>query len=599
MRIFGWRTYIPFTYKMMIPYLLLVLIMNITIGYVSYFMLVKSRTEVVVTGIRAALEQTKNNVDYRMAEIQRMSDQLFGSVSFQRSLQKQGDRLSMYHNMLDEIMPQLAAPLKMSGSPVRLLLYAKNEDLGEIGGGSFSEPITDSKYFLLQFSALQNEEWFRSLEAANEDNLWLQVGSDRELNNISHFRKLVSYSDYKTVIGYIQFTVGINSLLGNVSAYSGDSGMQMYFFDRTSGQSLFGLDGNSLRPLSGDKTALLDLREDVGNTPYTIEIQVPYSYLNQDASRLQWIIGWICAACFVAMGAVGFAVAELSRSRMKRIVSQARAIQDGDLSRRIDVRGNDEFVIISLSFNVLASSIQTLIKDVYRQGMLKKQAELAALQAQINPHFLYNTLSTISSLSNLGKTNQVTEMVKRLSSFYRLTLNGGQVLIPLGKELEQVKAYLAIQKVKYDDAFQVYIEMEPTLKEMKVIKLIVQPFVENCFKHAWFGQTIAIRITAAAFEGKLEIKVIDTGIGMKKERLEQVRNSAAQSNAYGLKNVEERIKLKYGNEFGVTIHSIYGGGTTVRLLLPLRSENEEGGAEDRYEMSDAGGEKYGDYSAAR
>ncbi|MDG0795028.1 histidine kinase [Cohnella ginsengisoli] len=204
------------------------------------------------------------------------------------------------------------------------------------------------------------------------------------------------------------------------------------------------------------------------------------------------------------------------------------------------------------------------------------------LQAQISPHFLYNTLSTIGSLANLGEADKVTKMVQELSKFYRLTLNEGQVYISLEEEVEQVKAYLDIQRVKYADTFQVYVDIDPDILRVPIIKLVLQPFVENIFKHAWFGESIAIRITGRRLGGdRIELKVIDNGIGMRPDTLKRMRSSEARSGGYGLKNVEERIKMRYGSDFGIRIGSYYGAGTTVELILPMdnaeiREDKERG-----------------------
>ncbi|OAS14911.1 sensor histidine kinase [Paenibacillus oryzisoli] len=554
--------YMPFTYKMMIPYLLIVLITDAAIGYASYTMLVKSRTEVTQTGIRAALEQTRNNAEYRMAEIQRISDLLFGNLPFQRALTKHSDRRSMYLTVLDEVVPLLQAPLELFGSPIKLTLYPVNPDIGESVGSSDTSPITRSDYFIQSFTVLQEASWFQHLQEEGADNLWFQTNLDQEQGNVSLFRKLVLFTDYKTVIGYIKITINLNSLLDNLAKYP-EQGLGLRFYDVKTGHTLF----EQLAGERGDK--FLNLREAIAGTSFALEIRVPLDYLNKDAKRLQVTIGLICASSFLVMGMIGFIVATLSGRRMKRIVSFISVFQEGKFEQRISVNGNDEFELIARSFNRMATSIQQLIQDVYNQGVQKKQAELEALQAQINPHFLYNTLSTISSLSNLGKTREVTEMVKLLSRFYRLTLNEGQVLIPLHKELGQVEAYLDIQKVKYADAFQVYMEMDPEVKDVPIIKLLVQPFVENVFKHAWFGETIAIRITAKRVGEVLELKIIDNGIGMQPDTVDKLLRGGLRSNAYGLKNVNERIKLRYGAEYGVQIASIFGGGTTVQIILPF------------------------------
>ncbi|MNC34389.1 putative sensor-like histidine kinase [compost metagenome] len=166
-------------------------------------------------------------------------------------------------------------------------------------------------------------------------------------------------------------------------------------------------------------------------------------------------------------------------------------------------------------------------------------------------------------------------MVEGLSRFYRLTLNQGNVYIELEKELEQVGTYLEIQRVKYADAFTLYVDVDEEIMHMQVIKLVLQPFVENIFKHAWFGESIAIRLAGRRVGDSIELKVIDNGIGMRPDDIKKMMQGPNHSGGYGVKNVHERIKLRYGDAYGVTIASIYGAGTTVQLLLPAGFQNSE------------------------
>lgn len=163
-------------------------------------------------------------------------------------------------------------------------------------------------------------------------------------------------------------------------------------------------------------------------------------------------------------------------------------------------------------------------------------------------------------------------MIQRLSRFYRLTLNKGQVFIALEKELEQVQTYLDIQRVKYADAFTVHVDVEPDILDVQVIKLIFQPFVENIFKHAWFGDAITIRITGHRVGDRIELKVIDDGVGMSPGQVKTIMQGASHGGGYGVRNVDERIKLRYGKEYGVRIGSVRGAGTTVLIALPASGE---------------------------
>ena len=570
------KRYIPFTYKMMIPYLVLVLLTDVLIGYISYTMLIQSRTEMAETNIRTAINQTKNYVKYQMDEVRRMSDSLFMSIAFQDAIQNKGDPLEIILKTRDDIIPQMKGLSQLYGNKTRLVLYTVNDKLFEVTGDEMSNTINRRDYYILSSERIRNADWFKSLVSLNKDNLWLQIDTDSKLDNISHFRKLVSSSGDSTVIGYLRVTVRLDELLGNFDSFPIKEGISLRLIDDTSGTTLYKRGTADEHVNHG---SYLSVREEIPGTNYYIETLVPDSYLNKDASRMQRVIFTVCLISFLVMGCIGVVVARLSGKKIKRIVTLVQTFQEGNFHKRIGFSGNDEFVHIADSFNQMARSIQELIKNVYVQGIQKKQAELDVLQAQISPHFLYNTLSTIGSLANLGEVDKVTEMVKGLSKFYRLTLNGGNVYISLEKELEQVESYLEIQRVKYADSFKVYFDIEPEILHIPIIKLILQPFVENIFKHAWFGETLAIRITGKRLGDRIELKIIDNGIGMRPETLNKMLSNTTPSDSYGLKNVEERIKLRYGTDFGIHIGSYFGAGTTVQIILPVENAEmrEDGG----------------------
>ncbi|QJC51068.1 sensor histidine kinase [Paenibacillus albicereus] len=595
------KSFIPYTYKMMIPYLLLVLVTDALIGTISYRMLVESRTEIARTNIQAAMQQTRTNMRYQMEEIKRISDTLFGSVPFQRALQKHGDDLQAYLTMLDEIVPKLQEPLQLFGNPLRIELYTTNPDLYEIEGDDPSTPIERSDYYVLSAERLRGSAWPEQSGQWFGSSRWMQVESDAQHRQLSHLTRLISYSDYQTVIGYIRITARLDDLLGRFDAFPVEKGMTLRLLDQQTGRTLY--DKGEVN--EADAPGHLTLTEAVPGSGYVIQAVVSQRYLQEDARRLGLVIVGVCSVSFAVMALIGFMVARLSGRKMRKIVTLVQSFQDGSLEKRIRFSGKDEFVQIADAFNTMAEHVKELISSVFAQGQKRKQAELEALQAQINPHFLYNTLSTISSLANMGETRQVTEMVKGLSRFYRLSLNEGRVLIPLAQELEQVQTYLDIQQVKYADAFTVHLHAEPDIGELRVMKLILQPFVENVFKHAWYGESIAIRITARRLGADLELKVIDSGVGMNDETLEKLRSGTAglsgepvasapagtsaalgrsvTGGSYGIRNVDERIRLRYGERYGIEVGSVYGGGTTVRILLPAEGEWEDGIVRERKE----------------
>ncbi|MCM3174564.1 sensor histidine kinase [Paenibacillus sp. MER 99-2] len=564
------RKIIPYSYKMMITYLLLVLVTDAVIGYVSFMMLTNSRTEIAETNIRTSMAQTSNNLKYQLDEIQRISDTLFSSAPFQRALQKKGKPHEMYLTMIDEIIPKMQSPLQLFGNPIRIVLYTNNNDLNIIEGDDLTTPLKESDYYILSTLEIKDSTWAQqSLEG--DDNRWMQVESDRELSQISHVRRMISFDDYQNS-GILRITVGFADLLGNYVTYPEEDGISMRLVDGVTGAVMYQRGGTGAEAV--DLSSYLTLKQSVPGTDFIIETWVPHEYLQKDAQRLQKIILSVCTISFVVMMLIGFLVARLSGRKMRKIISLVHTFENGSFEKRLRFGGNDEFSQIAEAFNSMATNIQELISNVYAQGIRRKQAELDALQAQINPHFLYNTLSTINSLANLGETAQVTEMVQGLSKFYRLSLNQGNIVIPLEKELEQVETYMNIQRVKYVDAFTFSVDADPRILDVPVIKLILQPIVENVFKHAWYGDTITIRIEGRQRDDRIELSVIDNGVGMKPEQVQSMFNPAGQGCGYGLKNVNDRIKLRYGDKFGLEIGSVYGGGTTVRILLPAEPTSD-------------------------
>ncbi|AIQ46541.1 sensor with HAMP domain protein [Paenibacillus sp. FSL R7-0273] len=571
--------YMPFTYKMMIPYLLLVLMTDVFIGYISYSMLTDSRTEMAETNVRTGMEQARNNIRYQMDEIQRMSDNLFASQPFQRAIELKGTPFENYLTLIDDILPQLTAPLQLFGNKIRFMLYTPDNIYNVVPGDNLDEPIVDSDYYILPLEDITGQDWFKSLQDSKRDNIWLQIDTDQKLNNISHVRRLISFSDNKTMVGFIRITVPLEDLFGGFETFPVEEGITLRLVDRAAGTAIF---QRGTAGYDSGREEFLSLHEQIPGSDLFIETLVPQKYLTQDAGRLRMVILAACTLSFLVMTLIGFVVARISGRKMSRIVGLVRSFQEGNFQKRIRFSGNDEFVQIADSFNDMAANIQELINRVYVQEVSKKQAELEALQAQINPHFLYNTLSTIGSLANLGEIEKVTRMVEGLSHFYRLTLNQGNVYIELKKEMEQVETYLDIQRVKYADTFNLYVDVDEEIMHMQVIKLLLQPFVENVFKHAWFGKTISIRLTGRRVGDNIELKVIDNGVGMRPEDIRKMMDGQGQTGGYGVKNVNERIKLRYGDEYGVTIASIYGAGTTVQLLLPA-------GLTDRAEMEEQSG----------
>jgi two-component system sensor histidine kinase YesM len=255
------------------------------------------------------------------------------------------------------------------------------------------------------------------------------------------------------------------------------------------------------------------------------------------------------------------------RSLMKRV-------EDGDLSVRFSGLPSDEIGELGLGFNEMIERIQSLIDQVYVEQRSKREAEIRILQEQIKPHFLYNTLDTIQWMAQEHRVDDVVSMVGALSSLFRIGLNKGREFISLSDELEHVESYLCIQKMRYEEKFDYSIRCDPGLRSRQVMRLTLQPLVENAIYHGIKERRGhgTLLVEARADGGDLLITVSDDGVGMSEDTLAQLEESLEEGGSpiggYGIHNVHERIRLTFGKPYGLSFTSVFGEGTVVTVRHP-------------------------------
>lgn len=270
----------------------------------------------------------------------------------------------------------------------------------------------------------------------------------------------------------------------------------------------------------------------------------------------------------------------LSITRPIRKLSEVTdQVSKGDLSVRSDVKTGAEVSALSDSLNSMIDKINELLEQVTQEQVRLRKAEFELLQSQINPHFLYNTLDTIIWLAEAGQQKQVVSMVGSLSEFFRTSLNQGKDIVSIKEEVQHVRSYLEIQQVRYQDILNYEINIPNELDRYLIPKITIQPLVENALYHGIKNKRGLGHIT---INGRKEndyfvLEIKDNGIGMSEERLMQVRDgiqckTPMEKDIYGLYNVNERIRLNFGEEYGIRIKSTYMEGTIVNIILPYVEE---------------------------
>jgi two-component system sensor histidine kinase YesM len=290
-------------------------------------------------------------------------------------------------------------------------------------------------------------------------------------------------------------------------------------------------------------------------------------------------------------GAIGFSVFAawlISASiylPIKKLHDVTTTIAENDLRALVTSENANEITELGISFNIMIGRIRELLDSQAKEQENLQKAELKALQAQVNPHFLYNTLDTIIWMAETDKTDQVIEIVRALSSFFRIALSKGKDWISIRQEIEHVRSYLHIQKIRYRDILDYEINVDDNVLDGTILKLTLQPLTENALYHGIKnkrnGGTIWVRARKKDHNQVL-LEVQDNGIGCTPYKLAKIQERlddesyeiSHEDEGFGLANVNKRIKLYYGNQYGLSIESQYQEGTRVTVTIPLRENLE-------------------------
>lgn len=269
---------------------------------------------------------------------------------------------------------------------------------------------------------------------------------------------------------------------------------------------------------------------------------------------------------------------------IKALGRHMKIVQKGNFDIQLDLKNSEiEVVHLSETFNTMVKRIKELIEENEKEQEAKRNTELNALQAQINPHFLYNTLDSIMWMAEAGRNEEVISMVTALAKLLRISISKGHNIITVKEELEHAKSYLLIQKIRYKEKFDFYIHKKEEVMNLKTIKLILQPIIENAIYHGieYMVDLGRIDIHVEITDNKLLFIIEDNGLGMNSDTLAAIRRSLLdfnireKDNGVGLSNVDQRIKLRYGSEYGIKIYSEEEVGTVVKIWLPIIRGDEE------------------------
>jgi two-component system sensor histidine kinase YesM len=538
------------------------------------------------------LEQSRSFLNYKTSSIRKVVDIMVIHDTIQALVAKDTEvyRENIGNWLLDEyVFNQLIYNVQTNPDIQSLSLYMR--------GGMAAIQETDQ---FLRLENVQDEDWFARLEESDRPYLW--IPSERvdpgDGDSVSFFRKTPSPLDNHDFAGLLRarmpreslvqildqalFTKSTTALLVNSrnELIASSSGAKIADLNAViqALESANRTDAFDTVTLNAEKTLIGDVP--VEHTDWRFILIVPQRDIVAIAqkSRNQMLVIFLFVAAMTFP--LAFWVSASGTIRIRRLTKNMRKVGIDNFKPNLDPRNQDEIGELITTFNRMITRIDDLAADKYQLGLEVKNMELRALQAQINPHFLYNTLDMANWLAMKYNAEDIRVLITSLSDFYKLSLSNGEDFISVRDELAHVAAYVRIQNMRFRDRIHLQLEVPEELMALRTLKLLLQPLVENAILHGIMekeSQTGAILIQGSREGDMLELVVRDDGIGMPEATLRGIVDGTLKkkSGGYGIRNIHHRLELIFGYPYGLNVESVPGIGTTATIRIPAQSLEKE------------------------
>jgi len=579
--------------RWMLAYGLLIFLPACIMLFVYYEKSSRILQEEVTQTMQQTLKQASINLSSRLDNVQNSSHSLFMNHKLYESLDP-ADRIIERIDQSKELR-NLLESVQTAPDIVRARIFTDPENL-------YGFDLIN----LFPLDSIQERPWRDEVMNAGGSLVWTGVYEENYLDSgrsrvLSCVRILRHPRHFDRTLGVLMLDVPERMVADILSELDFPAESRIYMIDRrgtvvySAEQALIGTKAalasesdEGIFERSEDGAELFEVRAPIKATDWRLVLEVPKSGLTHRTATLsQWsgivtIAGMTVMFLILVFVLMAFVINGMNR-RVKSVVKTIRTEGVEGLEEPRTERDGD-FSLLERVVDHLVHRVKDLMEEAYRSKMLEREAELRALQAQINPHFLYNTLDTINWLAISRDADDISHMIESLSDYFRLSLNKGKDHVSVADEMELARVYLDIQRNRFPSTFEFAIEADPEANRCIIPKLTLQPIVENALLHGIRkdkGKTGFIRIRAALHGDELEITVADDGIGMEEPLASSLLSESRPSpraesggSSYGLYNVNERIKLLAGYEYGLSVRSRLGEGTVVAVRLKAIREEK-------------------------
>lgn len=597
MRLIRWFNNLHLKNKLLICNGGLIVLSVLLGGIFSFYNMQKYIYEQAGDSFQQTLEQVTLNVEYKV----NLYDELINRVVTDKKLiyallkeyDSPADYTYEYLNTLGSIF-QMKEKDKMIHN---IFIYKDNPTLPQDGENLLELENIKSTWWFDKYFGEVSHFGINDFIRAARSKVWIITDEDlrpkyttvksKKLGRRIAIIKPVIFN-YERLLGILEFDIHYDAIFGEYKANSASEGdfflianenHEIVFDSRMQVDGRTLLDSHLAGEIDGktkgrfttgsgkEKKLVLFSKGQYSGWVYFREVSIGQMLQSAQPVRLFTLLNALVSILISFLA--GILIAKAVSKRIAHLADKMETFDDSTRDIEVQLDGYDEIGHLAQSYNRMLKKIRDLIGESEARQQLLKEAEIKALQAQINPHFLYNTLATINWMAMGNQTAKIMTMVNNLSTFYTLSLNKGEEYLTVEEEIHLTKAYSDIQKVRWEDKIDFHFEVSEEIRKYYTLKLILQPFVENAIIHGAEykrnGKTNIV-IRGCREEDYVVLEVIDDGTGMKCPP--RAGNYAATS-GYGIRNVHEKIQLRYGGTFGVEVFSKAGIGTRVRIVFPV------------------------------
>ena len=564
-KLLHWFNGIKLRYKLAIFYSLFCFLPVMLLFWLSFLQMRSIIDDKGKMNLQSYLQQSVSSMDRTLDGYNSLSDY----IAFDRTLaevfsMEYGTPYEQYEQLTQKVDPILRTASYFHGGMQQITIYTDN---GMVKHDTTVAPVSEIEETDWYQKTLEHPglNWFANYQ---EETLFsarkLAFSGAREGVNI-----LYMDVDYQKL-----FTPYAETLISECGLYITDQDGKLVFEEsRFSGKNQnYDLTYSEfLEQRDRGSTDYIILCEQSNTTGWTVWLYQPVGLAGEAMRPIGVMAGVTILICIFAAVLAYFITSGMVSSRIERLTHFMQEVQEGSMDMQMESDDRDEIGMLYRGFGSMMKRIRTLINEVYLSKITQKEAELKALQAQINPHFLYNTLSLINWKALAAGEEDISRMTLALSTFYRTALNRGRNVLQVETELSNTRAYLEIQSMLHDGDFDYEIEAQTEILQCESLNLILQPLVENAIHHGIEEKTDGrgkITVQGWKEDNCVWFMVEDNGVGMEQEVADKILTM--ESKGYGVRNVDERIRLCYGEKYAMKVESVVGKGTKMTIHFPTR-----------------------------